>query len=255
MPPTHDTCLTVVILTHNQCDTTVRCLRSLFVALTGITSQVIVIDNGSTDNTIGRLSAEFPEIEYIKNSANRGVAPARNQGLRQAHGEYVLILDNDTVVPPEAVRQMLDYMRNHPKCGILGPALVNTDGSLQRSALPYPGLGQKLRNIMGLRRSLRLWPTDADGTQHPVYVIGACQMMRSETLESVGLLDEKIFYGPEDADLCLRVARAGLDICYYPAIAVCHLYRQITRRRLLSRTSLLHLRALLHFWSKHRRLS
>lgn len=237
--------LSVVILTCTQWDILRRCLLSLREALTDIPSEIIVIDNASTDDTPRRLATEFPEVHLIVNAQNRGVAMARNQGLRVARGEYILILDNDTVVPPTAIRGMLAYMDAHPECGLLGPGLENEDGTLQQSAKPFPSFVIKVRHILGM----------GDGPERPMeYVIGACQLFHSNILKEVGLLDEKIFYGPEDADFCLHISASGRQIHYRPEIRVQHLYRRRTRRNPFSRLALRHIRALFYFYRKYRRL-
>lgn len=245
--------LSVIILTWNQRIVLHRCLDSLMPAIADIDNEVIVIDNGSSDGTPELLAAQFSQIRVIANVKNRGVAAARNQGIAAAEGEHILILDNDTVVNAEAIIGMLNYLKRNPKAGIVACRLLNADSSVQNSLKPYPGLKQKIRNVLRLATHEPQFATDADGVIHPTYIIGACQMFSHRIVNEVGLLDENIFYGPEDADFCLRVAQAGYSVCYLPMYSIEHLHRRVTSHNLLSPLARRHIAALLYFYRKHRR--
>lgn len=215
--------------------------------------EVIVIDNNSGDDTVPMLEAEFPEVHVIVNDSNRGVAPARNQGLEQATGELVMLLDNDTIASVEAVDALVAYMDTHPDVGLAGCRLVDAYGNTQDSAKPYPGIRSKIRNVLGLKPLQTRLAVDNDGATEPEYVIGACQVMRHTTIERVGLLDEAIFYGPEDADYCLRVRAAGMRVKYLPWISITHLWQRATTHNLLSPLARRHIAGLWHLYRKHRR--
>ncbi|MDE6300743.1 MAG: glycosyltransferase family 2 protein [Muribaculaceae bacterium] len=250
--------LSIVILTCNQCGHTMRLLRSLAPYLADHTdTDVVLVDNGSTDDTDAELSAWkaslpriAPRIKVIRLSENRGVAGGRNIGISAASGELLLILDNDTVVNAGALDGLRRHIAANPSCGICAPALRAPDGELQSSAKPYPGPLLKLAHIVRPGRELERERVEMR-KPHPWYVIGACQMMRHSTYDAVGPLDEGIFYGPEDADYCARVRRAGLTIDYLPEFEIIHDWRRATRRSPLSRLGRLHIRALFHFWIKH----
>ena len=245
--------LSIIILTWNQRDVLHRCLCSLMPAIEGISHEVIVVDNGSSDGSLQMLEQSFPEITVIANAENRGVAAARNQGITASTGRYILILDNDTVVNAKAIIGMLNYLKRNPKAGIVACRLLNADSSVQNSLKPYPCLKQKIRNVLRLATHEPQFSTDADGVIHPTYVIGACQMFSLRIVNEVGLLDENIFYGPEDADFCLRVAQAGYSVCYLPMYSIEHLHRRVTSHNLLSPLARRHIAALLYFYRKHRR--
>ena len=246
--------LSVIILTCNQREYTRRCLASLGTLLERDDTEVIVIDNASNDGTATMIGSEFPHVEVIINSGNRGVAPARNQGLQRATGKYVMLLDNDTIASAEAIDCLAAYLDNHSDVGLVASRLVDGDGVTQDSAKSYPGLLVKARNVLGLKSSKSTFPQDEDGAIEPEYVIGACQMMRREVIEQIGLLDEAIFYGPEDADWCLRVKQAGWKIhCLYN-YTIMHDYRRSTKTRPLSPLGRKHIKALLYFYWKTKRL-
>ena len=239
-----------------------RCLESLRPVLDRRDTELIWVDNGSTDGSAEYVRREFPGAKTRILPRNRGVAYARNRGVEMASGEYILFLDDDTEASADAIDTLIQYLDSHEDTGIIGCALRAADGQLQESFKGYPGLMCKIRNVLRskLRRSNRPVALPAD-IIYPVYVIGACQMIRSEVFERVGLLDEAIFYGPEDADLCLRAAHRGARTpqqgwrtAYLPQVSILHHWRRITTRSLTSPVSRAHIRALIHFWLKHRRL-
>jgi len=247
--------LSVVIICWNSLPNLRQLLESLPGALDGIDSEVIVVDNGSTDSTAGFMAERWPSLTYLRLDRNYGVAYARNRGIERASGEFIWLLDDDTVVNPAAVGAMLAYMGATPGCGICACALRDFDGNVQQSYKPYPGLGIKLRNLLG-RPQADPYAAEVERGEPfgPVYVIGACQLIRREVFDSVGLLDQHIFYGPEDADFCLRARKAGWSVAYLPTVSIIHKWKRITTRHPLSKIGREHVRALLYFYVKHRRL-
>ena len=251
--------LSIVILTCNQSAYTLRCLASLtpYMQAHG-DAEVVLVDNGSTDGTAAAIAAEryswCSRLRMIRLGSNRGVAAGRNVGLQESDGEVLMILDNDTIVTAEAIDALVGYVTDHRDVGIAAPRLLSPAGEVQDSAKPFPGLSIKLRNVLGLRARTASTPPSAANAADPYYVIGACQVMRREVMQRVGLLDEHIFYGPEDADYCARVRAAGFAIRYLPHITIVHDWQRATTRRVLSPLGRRHIAALLYFYRKHRRL-
>jgi len=249
-------CLSTVILTSNQRKLTERVVGSLNEFMLSADAEVILVDNGSSDGTQNAVMAkdfEWKErLKYIYLNENIGVAPGRNVGLKHASGDVILILDNDTIVDREALAYMLRRLLCDKTIGILAPALYSPSGELQDSAKPFPGVGIKVRHFISPK-----WRREDERAEacecEPFYVIGACQMFRREVMEKAGMLDERIFYGPEDADFCMRVRQAGFRIVYDPQVRIIHDWQRITSRRRFSRLSLLHIRSLIYFYLKHRR--
>jgi GT2 family glycosyltransferase len=257
-PTVNEPVLSVVILTWNSCALLDACLAALPAATASLASETIVVDNGSTDGTVEWL-ARRTDLITILNPSNRGVAPARNQGIRAARGAFLALLDDDTVAAPGALATLVAHLKATPEVGLAGPKLVGPDGNLQYSCRRFPTLLDKLLRRLPQRFGgavaddveLRWW--DHASVRAVDYVIGACQVIRRTALDEVGLLDERIFYGPEDVDLCLRLQRAGWRVDYVPQAVIMHLERRVTRK-LLSALTARHLQGLGYYFWKHRYL-
>lgn len=254
--------LSVVLICWNSLAYLREVLASLRDTLTATSkSEIIIIDNGSTDGTQEYITQHYNHAIYHRLPTNQGVAYARNRGIELARGEYIWLLDDDTIVNRQALATMLKYMSTHPQCGICGCRLVNTSGETQQSYKPYPGMGIKIRNVLYSLTHHQSPPNDPYESQlslgkpfEPTYIIGACQLIRRSVIEKIGLLDEKIFYGPEDADYCIRTRQAGWHIAYLPQVAITHHWKRITNRNLFSPMARRHIAALIYFYCKHRRI-
>ena len=226
--------VSIIILTWNSERQVGACLASLSRGLIEFSSEVIVVDNGSQDQTCAVVRETRPDAQMLCNPENRGVAPARNQGIRLAQGEYVLILDDDTVVQPGALDVLIRYMEDRPEVGLCGPKLTDADGKLQLSCRRFPTLidklARRLPSILGqeISRKAEMADWDHRTIREVDYVIGACQVIRRRALQEVGLLDERIFYGPEDVDMCLRLQQAGWRVVYNPDAVVVHEERRMS---------------------------
>ncbi|MBM4268786.1 MAG: glycosyltransferase family 2 protein [Deltaproteobacteria bacterium] len=246
----------VVILTWNSRRHVEACLTSLREAAPGRSAQLIVIDNGSEDGTPDLVRTCAPEAELIRNDANRGVAPARNQGLERVRAPVAIVLDVDTVVEPNALGRLLDYLDAEPSVGLCGPRLVLPDGGVQPSCQLFPTLRDKLARQLPRRlgesflREVELASFDHRGTRDVDYVVGACQVIRMSALRAIGGLDDRIFYGPEDVDLCLRLQLAGWRVVFVGEALVHHECQRVTRWR-LGKLAWRHLGGLLHFYRTH----
>lgn len=246
----------IVILTWNSTELLRDCLASLPQAIAMFPHEVIVVDNGSRDYTPASLRLEFPWMQMMVNRKNQGVAPGRNQGMRVAQGEYIILLDDDTVVRPGTFDRLLGYMDTHPETGLCAPKLLDLQGQLQLTCRRFPTLSDKLARQLPFTAARRLCREAemADWDHNSVctvdYVIGACQVIRRAALVEVGLLDEKIFYGPEDVDLCLRMQQAGWQIVYNPEAVVIHKERRVARS-MFSSLSWKHFWGLGHYFWKH----
>lgn len=249
--------LTCVLLTWNSVQYVERCLESVFADLSAsrLTFEVIIIDNGSVDGTLDALQTlDRPELTVIPLSHNTGTTFSRNIGLRMSRGEYVAVLDSDIEIHQAGVfEQLLAYLRDHPDVGIAAPELHFPSGRFQKTTDIFPTLTHKFKRFLSLRameeqedREIR------DAVPHDVdYAVSAFWVMPRSVLARVGLLDEKIFYAPEDVDYCLRVALSGLRVVYLPRVVATHHAQEISRRKLLSKSFREHLKGLAYFYRKH----
>ena len=249
----------VIMLTWNSSGHIRRGLQALLLQQREVALEIVVVDNGSTDSTPSVVRELVPQARIILNTCNQGVARARNQGVKVASGKYILFLDSDTEMAAGSLGDMVRFLEEHPSVGIVAPGLVSPDGSVQFSCRRFPTVpGKLLRQLpLWLRRAL---PLVADEELHSIdrsaarpvdYVIGACQLIRKEMLDQIGLLDERMFYGPEDVDLCLRAWQAGWQVYYLPPAIVMHSEQRITRRQPGTLT-LKHALALVYYFRKHR---
>jgi GT2 family glycosyltransferase len=224
--------LSVVIASFNARDYLRRCLTSLYAHTRDIDFEVIVVDNASWDGSPDLVEAEFPQAALIRSPGNLGFAAACNRGIAEAQGEFVLLLNPDTEVAENALAPMVAYCREHPQVGILGPRLLNSDGSLQLSCRRFPG------HLTGLfnRQSLltRLFPRNrfsarylmSDWSHNAIaevdWLSGACMMLRRSMLHDIGGMDEGFFMYIEDVDLCYRAHQGSYQVVYFPTVAVTH---------------------------------
>lgn len=254
--------LSIVLLTYNSERYVPGCLSALQAQLPTIAHEVIVVDNGSRDGGVAWIRQHMPWVHIIENRQNRGVGAARNQGINDSRGRYVLILDIDTVPQPGSLDTLLQTARDQPVAGVVAPRLIGLDGQLQLSARRFPTVFSKILrqrtelHTQGYLASENLAHWSHDHLRYVDYVIGAAQLLNRDALAEIGLFDERIFYGPEDIDLCLRMWRAGWRVAYQPAATILHAEQRMTRsvKGFFSQTGIGHLVGLAWFFAKHRYL-
>ncbi|MCC6586648.1 MAG: glycosyltransferase family 2 protein [Bryobacterales bacterium] len=223
--------LSIVIICWNDWHFLKACLSSLLTDTYGVDYEIIVSDNGSTDGSVERVRECFPSVRVIENGANVGFAKGNNAGIREAVGEYILILNPDTVVHPGSLSRWLMFADRHPEAGAFGCRVLNPDGSYQESARPFPTIGRALLSALYLRplaRFGKLFQSDryygwAGDTERTVdWQSGCCVMFRSHILKSLGGFDERFFYHYEEVDLCRRVWKAHYTVRYTPTVTITH---------------------------------
>ena len=228
--------LSAIILTYNTRDLTRACVRAALAdtAITSRTIEIIVVDNGSTDDTAALIRAEFPRARLIMNDANLGFARGNNAGLQAARGRYLMLLNSDTEVCRGAFGALIAFMDTHPDAGACGPMLLNEYSSLQPSGRALPSVWSV---FVGMTKLYRLWKRDFYTQRGRDYtrvarvgeVSGAALLVRREVYRHVGGLDTNIFAYYEDVDWCKRMGDAGHAIYYVPAARVVHRWRGTSR--------------------------
>lgn len=257
--------LSVIIITWNDAERLERCLRSIQNCRSEIASEVIVVDDGSTDRTLEMLT-DFPFVKAIKNQRNLGMAPARNVGIKNAQGDYLLFLDSDTEVRPGCFVNAVRALRADPSCWIGGCKTFRSDGTLEYSAKNF----YTLKTLLLRRSFLGKWFPHAaclrshlnQDKDHSVnfstdWVVGAALIVKREAIEKLGCFDERFRYYFDDYDLCYRTWQMGKKVIYLADSSVVHYISARSQKSLIS--ALRHLRSGAYFFWKtlrqHRDLS
>lgn len=243
--------LSTIIVSWNTQAPLRDCLISIGNPAETIGTEIILVDNASTDNTVEMVARDFPQVKLICNPTNVGFGAANNRGIRASSGRYILFLNSDTIVPPGALTELVRFMDDHPRAAACSPRLARPDGNAQAFAFggdPTPGyLFARGWTRLFLHRPLHDWETRI--AQVVDWVSAACLMTRREALEQMRGFNEDFFMYFEDNDLCLRLRRAGWQIWYNPAVTITHLggasVKQSTARSQWYETSLR------HFYAKH----
>jgi GT2 family glycosyltransferase len=216
------------------------CLHSLSPARQKVRLEIIVVDNASTDGAAAMVARCFHRVVLIRNRTNVGFARANNQAAQRARGRYLFFLNNDTVVPPGALRRLIDYARANPTIGLLGPRLRNGQGRVQTSCRGVPTVGALLHRTSLLRwtglfrgayRRFRGRDGNPQATRPVKVLLGAALLVRRKVFAELGPWDEGYPFGAEDIDLCTRIGRK-YPVVYHPAVEVTHYGRVSSRKRI-----------------------
>ena len=215
----------VVIVTYNSSDVIADCLRSVERS-TGLGAEIIVVDNASRDTTASLVRSNFPLVRLVENEANRGFAAAANQGVALATRRLCVLLNPDTRVSSGAFEALAEAVRRNGDRALAGPRLVNTDGTLQRSAFRFPTpLVLLLEQLNFAGRVQWLNPAARNGRSGCAsvdWLKGACLIGPTLLLQQFGPFDERFFMFSEDVDLCFRVRKAAVPVLYCPSAIVLH---------------------------------
>jgi GT2 family glycosyltransferase len=239
--------ISIIIVSWNTRDLLAQCLQSVYDTVGNLAFEVIVVDNASADGSPTMVYDQFPQVRLIENLENEGFARANNQAIDICTGRYVLLLNSDTVVLPDAIERMVTFADTHPQIGALGAELCNGDGSLQPSWAQFPSLVSEWsgRNFRGRQPYM-------DGKAYIVdWVGGSCLLVRRQVIEQIGLLDENIFMYSEETDWCYRIVQAGWQIGYLPGAKVIHFGGASSRKQSESRTLIQLYKSKLYFFRKH----
>lgn len=232
--------LSVVIVNYNVSAFLEQSLTSVMKAMRNVDGEVLVVDNNSVDNSVAMVERKFPSVRLIANKENVGFAKANNQAIRVANGDYVLLLNPDTVVEEDTFEKCIRFMDEHPQAGGLGVKMVDGNGRFlpeSKRGIPYPK--SAFYKLFGLSK---LFPkSDKFGAYHATYIgedetaeievlSGAFMMLRKTALDKVGLLDEDYFMYGEDIDLSYRLLKGGYKNYYYPETRIIHYKGESTKK-------------------------
>ena len=225
--------LSIIIATYNARELLADCLQSIYQNPPSEPYEVIVVDDASADATSEMVRARFPQVRLLRNEVNRHYATSNNRAFQLARGQYLFLLNNDTIVLPQALDRMLAFLGEHPEAGAVGSKLLNEDGTVQGSVKSLPNPGSAL---FGARSIItRMFPSNPYSRKHLLhldrdmtepfvagYVSSASIMIPRQVVEKVGELDRRLSYHV-DADYCKRIADAGYKCYYLPTATIIHL--------------------------------
>lgn len=223
--------LSVIIVSWNVRDLLERALDAVYTAGAHTPQlEIIVVDSASADGTPEMIRERYPQVRLIASDENLGFAKGNNRGIAEAHGDFLLLLNADTLVRGDALALLVSYLLEHPDAGMVGPRLLNADGTTQPSRRRYPTLlvlfleSTWLHRLTPKRQLARFYVEDrADSDEQTVdWITGAAMLIRRQVLDDVGGLDEGYFMYSEELDWCHRIGDAGWKIAYTPAAEVVH---------------------------------
>lgn len=245
--------LSIIIVNWNGEPFVENCLNSIYTQDTRISYEVIVWDNASTDGSVSLIRQNFPQVKLIQSDKNLGFAGGNNRAFNHAHGEYYLLLNNDTVLREGTLDAMAEVVASNPSIGIWGFHLINPDGSTQKSAGRFPNIITEILDQTGLHKFIPYsqyaysWyntPEEAD------WVTGACMLIKRQVIEKIGMFDERYFMFLEDVDLCYRARKAGWQVRYHPKPTIVHMKGE-SSKPVLKKMIIQDRNSILYFVDKH----
>jgi GT2 family glycosyltransferase len=224
--------VSIIIVNWNTKDLLRDCLDSIIEQTKNVEYEIIVVDNGSADDSVVMVKKKFPFVNVIENNENLGFARANNIGIRASKGRYICLMNSDITILDDCLGKLVSFMDSSPSIGMAGPKILNADLTLQHSCRHFPSIWNNLCQSLGLNH---LFPKSAffsdwimnywnhNSTRSVDALSGCFWMIRREALEEVGLLDEEFFIYGEDLDWCRRMHNTNWDIVFYPVAEAIHL--------------------------------
>jgi GT2 family glycosyltransferase len=227
--------LSIIILNYKTVDLVKYCIKNIKATVRDVPYEIIVVDNASYDGIKKMLDTHYPDIRFIQSPENGGFSKGNNIGIREARGEYIMIMNPDITVKPGAIHEVVQYMDTHPDVGMVGPKLLNPNETLQRTfsrfqtwttivcrrtPLGQTRWGHQLLHEYQYRDADLSSPLEVD------WVMGACQTVRRKDLDVVGMYDEMFFFYVEDMEWCRRMWMHGKKVVWLPSAQMYHLHEQ-----------------------------
>jgi GT2 family glycosyltransferase len=228
--------ISIVIVNYNAKDFLEKCLRAVFQEMKGVDFEVWLVDNASKDDSLEMVRREFPEVRIIANKENVGFAKANNQAIEKAKGRYIFLLNPDTILLDENLKELVGFLEEHPEAGACGPLVLNNDGSMQRqckrgdptfwtSFTYYSGLWRLFPESQWWRKTFgRYFVLDKpdDEACEVDQLSGAAMIVKKEAIDKIGPMSEDYVMYWEDVDWCFRIRAGGWKIYYVPLARITH---------------------------------
>ncbi|MFW6123727.1 MAG: glycosyltransferase family 2 protein [Acidobacteriota bacterium] len=248
--PKENVTLSVILVNYNGKEYIEKCLDSIKENISGIRSEIIVVDNHSTDGSAGVLERNHPDILFLRNHKNVGFSKANNQGLKASSGEYVLLINPDTLVCSNAIKKLLAEIQNNPDIGGVGPALLSGQDNFQISFGGKVNFFSEAVKKTFLNRLFKSQLKKNPKKRNVKWLSAACFMSSRDILKKAGMFDERFFLYFEDIDLCMRIRKRGWRLVYLPKARIFHTGGASTNKKKLK--SRFHYRkSQLYFYRKH----
>lgn len=251
--------ISVVIVGWNAKRYLELCLESLATAPPHRSMEVLVVDNASSDGTAEMIETEFPWVKLLKSPENLGFSRGNNLAIRQCQGRYIALINPDVIILPGCLDALADFLDQHQRVGNVGPRVFNPDMTQQSTCRRFPTLWNNFCSATALATKFKnsrmfagehMWFFPHDRTIVVDVIVGCFSMIRRETFDAVGLLDENLFMYGDDVDWCRRCWNAGWEVAFYPGAQAIHDRGKITAPYPV-RFALAQQRSVLYYWSKH----
>lgn len=218
--------VSAIVLNYRSYKDTTKCVQALLNQTIGDRLEILIVDNHSDDESIGVMRARYtghPGIHIIESPTNSGYAHGNNLAARYAKGQYLLIINPDNILPPDAAEKLVTILKNNPDAGIIGPALIYPDNSIRPSARSFPTMGDLIRKRLKPDEWHSTYQSTIDRSKNIVevdWLVGACLLIEKKFFDTLGGFDQRFFLFFEDIDLCRRCWGMGKKVLYAPAIRV-----------------------------------
>ena len=222
--------ISIIIVNYKTKDKVIDCIKSIKDSnLANINYEITIVDNNSGDDIIVDVQKKYKDINFIQSNVNLGMGGGNNLGIEQAEGNYILILNPDTLVKKDSIKKMYEFLESHEDVGVVGPKLVYPDGQMQYSCFREwkfltPFYRRTFLGKINKKHVDNFLMKDFDhkSKKDVNWLMGSCLLIRGETLKDVGVFDERFFMYFEDTDLCRRIIKSGKKVIYFPESVVVH---------------------------------
>lgn len=252
--------LSIIIVSWNTCKLTADCVKSVIDNCSGVSYEIIVVDNASSDGSAGYIREHFPEVEVLENSSNLGFAAANNRGASAARGRYLLLLNSDTIVQEGAVEAMCRYLDENEDAALCTCKLLNEDGTLQWNVRRFPTFVAMLHRhtffdylkiFYTAREHYRMLDFDYDRDGDVDQVSGAVILVRASVYSELGGMDEHMHFYFEETDFCYRIVEKGYRVHYTPAAEIVHLGGASSDKLSSAEVQLLYFKGMMYYFRKN----